>query len=411
MYLATQEVRGFCTGSEDSCILTPYGNRTSTGSLFRVVRETYRYLDVWKNLIMSKRPSVAFTDVVSETVRTVMDNFNGDMGKLETYVKHTALQVPVHDRRVQASLDQMVSEDSSSLGIPLVSLVDETANFYKHDNAFTVGRRVDSKHAQGEVPVWYNWLSELKGKDLSAVDLSSDDVFLLVKLSPILSQVLSRQVEEAQLLMGGSIAGTTYKKWWNTLEISITNQFKFNRSYVREQLPLWVSLFLQNQEVLTRQFALWCNSDAFFAKPNQVLPVVEYKDPVSSVRASDNTLVVRSQTYYNLFELDFSSLLDTVYDDWFESAVSNLSFELNGVTYYNVLGGIFSTGGDLTKQVQNAVVEYIIQTYGCRLVLVENDKAYFEFRQGKEDILGLWFYYGMALSYHLVFKGKKAYIG
>lgn len=362
----------------------------------------HEYLYKWERLIRKLRPHDNFDDIVSETTEIVMRRYDYDDSTLEAYVKATARSVPIRERRLNDSIDRMIQFSEGE--VSLIDTLTDDNKLGSDAHVYNLGRGHFSVQNYREELLWSQWLNDLREQDNSELKLTSEDVIVLVNMCPYLDSLVSREFDELQDSQMGILDRKNYKRWFNEVLISICNNFKYTKSHVRKHLPTWLSLYLQNQEVLKRQFVLMVDTDIkeFSGLRETALPC--------SAEVLDDVINIKAKKWYNLFKLDLDPIIDKVFDDYFDSKYPSLSFELNGETFYNVLGGIFVAEGDLRRYISESICEYVLSCSKMMFVLMTDKAIYFENRLAQRDLMYYWYYFGVNFSLHLEFVGKTAYI-
>lgn len=256
---------------------------------------------------------------------------------------------------------------------------------------------------KGESLEWSDWLSEVSSWDNSEVVLPSEQLNLLISLVPFLHTIIGYRFEELRIHQSGDVMfSKDYKKWFNPILISMRNKLKLSKSYIKSNLSRWLSLFMQNDTVLTKAFIRSMNSDD---KSNYFTSLV--KSP-SSAKVDGNKITVKAKTWYNIYELDISSIVDMFYDDYFGDKVEPLyRLDISGTSYYNVMNDTYVVEGDLEGMLRLNIIRLVANRLGYAYITTVGNKIYFESRVGTRDEIFNWFYLGRMLTFSLSFKGKE----
>lgn len=365
--------------------------------------EVMRILDKWRRLIERERGVSKYSEIYYLTLVEVVKNFNGDYDTLEAYVKKTALSVSVNHfgNNKTSSLDITVDAEGE---VPLHHLLTEESLVGSSLNPLNAGYHNDSLQVKQEQLLWAEFLDELMTKDNSKLSLESEDVLLLIQMSVMLDQVVARGVEEASHLRDRYLTFKDYKRWMTTLKIGLANRFSFDNATLEKYMFTWISLYLQNQEVLKRQFALLSSSETVIFRDRK------RSHTAVSARVSDGHIRIRAEKHYYVYKIAISDIIDKIYDELFSDSYTNYRFDLNGKTYYNCLNGIFISDGNLHRYIVESLCEVLLQKTKARYIAMTENYLYVELREQVPDFMVYWYYFGVNFPILTEFVGKECII-
>lgn len=327
----------------------------------------------------------------------VLRRFNPSKGDITNYISSIINKIidDVGDSDI-ISLDS--PDDSSSTNTITTDYI-----LYNSESINNLDKSDLPMQVKGESLEWSDWLSEVSSWDNSDLVLPSEQLNLLISLVPFLHTILGYRFEELRIHQSGDVMfSRDYKKWFNPILVSMRNKLKLSKSYIKSNLSRWLSLFMQNDTVLTKAFIRSMNSDD---KSNYFTSLV--KSP-NSARVEGGKITIRAKTWYNIYELDISAILDIFYDDYFGDKVEPLyRLDISGTSYYNVMDDTYVLGGDLGGMLRLNIIRLVANRLGYAYITSVGDKLYFESRVGTCDEIFNWFYLGRMLTFSLSFKGKE----
>ena len=349
---------------------------------------TLEILEQWSPLIIKYRGISKLPLIKEKTLDIVLRNYRSEIGLLEAYVKETALTVGVNAK--SSSIDIQIGEDNSSTIKDIVS--DE------HKLVEAPDKRMVT-HLIEEGYLWSDWLDSLRDVTIPKDYLTYENVIRLLSLVPTLEKVFYYQSQEMVKGESGGMTKEDYKNYYTGLVNSICKSSGLKRKEVMSDLHIWVSLFLRNLDVLRKQFALMMSSTITMFNNKKSTS----KQPYVGIEFGlDADYLVTKTKKSRLYSLDLSYILDKVFDNYYSETYSTLSFTLEGVTFYNVLGGVLMTKGDLSTAIIENVCEIVLTTLNCRYVAMTDEFLYFESYKDDLDVSFFVYYFGVSLPFSLV---------
>ena len=264
------------------------------------------------------------------------------------------------------------------------------------------------KRRVSEELFWSEWVHQLETKDLSLYDFTVMDVTQIIFSVPILERVLQYHAEEIIQSEVGTLKRDFYKTCFNTIVNQLKVNLKMSTSEVHENISNWLALFLQNREVFRTQYALVLQS--------HVLPFKNTKESKVSIDSSidftlkDDYINFNGKRKSRIYKFNLGKAIDFIFDDYYSEHSSNLSFKVNGRTFYNVLGGIFVEDGDLIPLLRENLCELVLLTLKAKFICMTDEYLYVEVGNMQPSIQFYIYYFGLTLPFVLLNVGRSCAI-
>ena len=367
--------------------LNPFNTMTSNKKLnTQLYFSVLEIFDKWTPLI-SKLKGANNLDVRKEkTLDIVMDNYPYDIGLLEAYVKKTALTLNVSDNRY-TSLDKETTEDGK------LDLYDSLTE----DNKLNYIDSNLSENLVSEGRLWDDWVDYLKSTKTPDGYLTYDKLLRLISIVPALDKVF--YYRECEILNFEDMTKELYSEFYSDLVKTLSRASGMNTTDVKKEMANWLGIYVRNREVLQTQFALLMNSKVTTFDNKKESTPAEYTTIEFSLR-NDYLQVHRSRVY--LFALDIKVLVDYIFDNMFSDGFSTLRFEIDGVTYYNALGCLFMSDGDLTRAVYENLCEIVLKELKVKYIALTDQYLYLESLSKNVTTKFFINYFGILLEFDLV---------
>lgn len=367
-----------------------------------VYNRTLEILDEWEPLFRRERrifDNGSYVLLKEAVINKVLDDFNGDLSSIDAYIKKIALTVRFNSG--VSSINRIISNSHDG-------------NFTLEDT-LTDDNRIEPVYSKDEIKrrvseelFWSEWVHQLETKDLSLYDFTVMDVTQIIFSVPILERVLQYHAEEIIQSEVGTLKRDFYKTCFNTIVNQLKVNLKLTTSEVHENISNWLALFLQNREVFRTQYALVLQS--------HVLPFKNTKESKVSIDSSidftlkDDYINFNGKRKSRIYKFNLGKAIDFIFDDYYSEHSSNLSFKVNGRTFYNVLGGIFVEDGDLIPLLRENLCELVLLTLKAKFICMTDEYLYVEVGNMQPSIQFYIYYFGLTLPFVLLNVGRSCAI-
>lgn len=356
--------------------------------------ETLKILKVWERLIRRERGWYNYTLVCEATIDQVIRTFNPEKGQLEPFVKATAKTVPIHGNNL--SIDILANDEEDGATVKDLLSEENGIDWY--------GTAKEKERVKQEPFLWSNWVSECRERDLSELVVDNSMLVKLITSTPILDRVVTYEQEDLILTEQGQMHRSKYRSYYTSLVTDLMNNLKLPRKEIQKNLEDWVSLYLQNLKLFRTQYILLHGSD--------IVPFTDRKSHGKSPKADilfgmEKDIIQLKNKRSRLFRLDLNFVADYIFDNYYNENGSNLAFEINGSEFYNVLGGVFLDGGDLSKAIKENLCELVLQRTTARFIALTDKYLYVEYQKTEAEIIMYANYFGLTLPIHLENKGYE----
>lgn len=355
-------------------------------------------LNRWERLIVRERGYRNLDLIKEETLNICLRNYDGD-GNLEAYVKQTALTVDISSKLVSLETP-LGSDDSEEVGTLLDTLTEDNVI----DSSMVKPSARSLRELRETEYLWADMLDSCLERNLDEVDITVEDIMIIISAQPIFEQVNHYRALELINTVSGKHNYKNYTSNYKKIVSDLKNNFGYTREFIRKRLWHWVSIYLQYQEVFTKTYFLMCNS-------NLILFTGLKRKRFSQVSNVENGLYWVSRFgKSNLFKLDVDVLLDILFDDLFAEN-SHLRLEVNGKSFYNVLSGFFVEDGNFQEYIMENLIETVLSSLKkFKFVAQSDNEIYFEAESSELDVHFFSSYFGLLLPFRLTNCGKRVFV-